>query len=44
MPALAPPETRNKTSAAALMTAGVRVIRHMDPAAACAAITQRVCS
>src|SRR6266516_7151575 len=42
MPALAPPETRNKTSAAALITAGVRVILHTDAAGARAAITQRV--
>src|SRR5258706_15188704 len=44
MRALAPPETRNKTSTAALMTAGVSVILHTDAADARAAITQRVCS
>src|SRR5258705_8465147 len=42
MPALASPETRNKTSAAALMTAGVRGILHRKAADARAAITQRV--
>src|SRR2546427_12112084 len=44
MPALAPPETRNMTSAAALITAGVSVTLHTDAADARAAITQRVCS
>src|SRR5207253_10720837 len=44
MPALARPETRNKTSAAASLTAVLRVMVNMDAALARAAITQLACS